>query len=34
VLVFVIVLGRVWESIPHDSILLVIFAGEREDSSL
>jgi hypothetical protein len=26
------VLGRFWESIRKDSILLVIFAGEREDS--
>jgi hypothetical protein len=27
------VLGRFRESIPDDSILLAIFAGEREDSS-
>jgi hypothetical protein len=29
----VVVLGRFRESIPDDSILLAIFAGEREDSS-
>jgi hypothetical protein len=28
-----LVLGRFRESIPDDSILLAIFAGEREDSS-
>jgi hypothetical protein len=28
-----LVLGRFGESIPDDSILLAIFAGEREDSS-
>jgi hypothetical protein len=27
-----LVLGRFWESIHKDLILLVIFAGEREDS--
>jgi hypothetical protein len=29
---FFLVLGRFWESIHKDLILLVIFAGEREDS--
>jgi hypothetical protein len=27
-----VVLGRFWESIRKDLIILVIFAGEREDS--